>query len=48
VLTEAELDLFKQQLEPVVQRWVEEVKGIGIDGATMVKVARGAIAKHSK
>ena len=48
VLTEAELDLFKQKLEPVVQRWIDEVKGIGIDGATMVKEARAAIAKHSK
>jgi len=48
VLTEAELEQFKQKLEPVVQRWIDEVKGIGIDGAAMVKAARAAVAKHSK
>src|SRR5512134_2517490 len=31
-LSEAELGLFRQKLEPVVQRWVDEVKAKGIDG----------------
>jgi len=47
-LTEAELDAFKQKLEPVVQRWVDEVKGKGIDGNALVKKARALIAKYSK
>jgi TRAP-type C4-dicarboxylate transport system substrate-binding protein len=47
-LTAAELELFKQQLEPVVQRWIDEVKGKGIDGAALVKAAREQIAKYSK
>jgi len=47
VLTEAELDQFKERLEPVVQRWIDEVKSVGIDGATLVKTARAAIKKHS-
>jgi TRAP-type C4-dicarboxylate transport system substrate-binding protein len=47
-LTEAELDLFKEKLEPVVQRWIDEVKSKGIDGAALVKAAREQIAKYSK
>jgi TRAP-type C4-dicarboxylate transport system substrate-binding protein len=48
VLTEAELDLFKAKLDPVVQRWVDEVKGKGIDGQALVDQARKLIAKYSK
>jgi TRAP-type C4-dicarboxylate transport system substrate-binding protein len=48
VLTEAELGLFRKALEPVVQRWIDEVKGQGIDGAALVKAARENIAKYSK
>jgi TRAP-type C4-dicarboxylate transport system substrate-binding protein len=47
-LTQAELKPFEQKLEPVVQRWVDEVKDKGIDGATLVKTARALIAKYSK
>jgi TRAP-type C4-dicarboxylate transport system substrate-binding protein len=47
-LTEAELNLFRQKLEPVVQRWVDEVKTKGIDGNALVKRARALIAKYSK
>jgi len=47
-LTAAELDLFKQKLEPVVQRWVDEVKTKGIDGNALVKRARALVAKYSK
>jgi TRAP-type C4-dicarboxylate transport system substrate-binding protein len=48
VLTEAELAAFRTKLEPVVQRWIDEVKGQGIDGAALVKAARENIAKYSK
>lgn len=44
----AELEKFKTRLEPVVDRWVAEVKGQGIDGDALVKAAREAIAKHSQ
>ena len=47
-ITEAELGLFRQKLEPVVQRWVDEVKGKGIDGNALVKKARALVAKYSK
>ena len=47
-LTEAELALFKQKLEPVVQRWIDEVKSKGIDGKALVDQARTLIAKYSK
>jgi len=47
-LSQAETDAFRKTLEPVVQRWVDEVAKKGIDGNAMVKAAREAIAKHSK
>jgi TRAP-type C4-dicarboxylate transport system substrate-binding protein len=48
VLSEAELQQFRDKLEPVVQRWIDEVKGKGIDGTALVKAAREQIAKYSK
>jgi TRAP-type C4-dicarboxylate transport system substrate-binding protein len=47
-LTEEETAAFREKLEPVVQRWVKEVEGQGIDGTKLVEAARAAIAKHSK
>lgn len=47
VLTQAETEAFRQALEPVVQRWIEEVSPQGIGGARLVAAARNAIAKHS-
>ncbi len=47
-LTAAELAAFEQKLEPVVQRWIDEVKGKGIDGKALVDQARKLIAKYSK
>jgi TRAP-type C4-dicarboxylate transport system substrate-binding protein len=44
-LTQAELNAFEQRLEPVVQRWIDEVKDKGIDGATLVKTARALISR---
>lgn len=48
VLTDAELAAFRTKLEPVVQRWINEVKGQGIDGVALVTAARANIAKFSK
>jgi TRAP-type C4-dicarboxylate transport system substrate-binding protein len=48
VLSDAELAAFRARLEPVVQRWIDEVKGQGIDGVALVKAARENIAKFSK
>jgi TRAP-type C4-dicarboxylate transport system substrate-binding protein len=47
-LSEGEIAAFRQKMEPVVQRWIDDVKGKGIDGAALVKTARELIAKHSK
>jgi TRAP-type C4-dicarboxylate transport system substrate-binding protein len=47
-LSDAELAAFRQKMEPVVQRWVDDVKGKGIDGAALVKTARELIQKYSK
>ena len=47
-LSEAEMAPFKAKLEPVVQRWIDEVAKKGIDGKALVATARAAIAKHSK
>ena len=46
-LTQAETEVFRKTLEPVVQRWIDDVKGKGIDGAALVKKARTLIAKYS-
>lgn len=46
VLSEAETAEFRKVLEPVVQRWIDEVSSQGIDGEGLVKQARELIAKH--
>ncbi|HSM42921.1 MAG TPA: TRAP transporter substrate-binding protein [Afifellaceae bacterium] len=46
-LTEEETAAFKEKLEPVVQRWIDEVSSQGIDGQGLVDKARELIAKHS-
>jgi len=46
-LTTAELRLFREKLEPVVQRWVDEVKSKNIDGQALVRKARELILRHS-
>ncbi len=46
-LTEEETAAFQEVLEPVVDRWIEEVSGQGIDGAALVKKARELVAKYS-
>ncbi|MGI9493292.1 MAG: TRAP transporter substrate-binding protein [Geminicoccaceae bacterium] len=47
VLSEDETAAFQDVLEPVVQRWVDEVTANGIDGEGLVAKARELIAKHS-
>ncbi len=47
VLNADETAAFQAKLEPVVQRWIDEVGSKGIDGAALVKQARDLIAKHS-
>jgi len=46
-LSEAETQVFRDALAPVVDRWVDEVSGKGIDGAGLVDKARGLIADNA-
>lgn len=45
-LTEEEMAKFRTAMEPVVQRWIDEVSAKGIDGKALVDAARAAMAKH--
>lgn len=45
-LTEAETEAFRKAVAPVVERWVGEVAGKGIDGNAMVTKARKLIAEN--
>lgn len=47
VLSEEETEAYRPWLEPVVERWVEDVSGKGIDGAALVAKARERIAANS-
>ncbi len=47
-LTEEEMQAFRTAMEPVVQRWIDEVTAKGIDGQKLVDTARATIAKHHK
>lgn len=40
VVPNAEMEEFKAKLEPVFDRWIADVKKRGIDGRTLVNVAR--------
>lgn len=46
VLSEDETAAFRRALEPVVDRWIDEVTAKGIDGAQLVRTARDLIAGH--
>lgn len=46
-LNEEEMQVFRTAMEPVVQRWIEDVTAKGIDGQALVDAARAAIARHS-
>ena len=47
-LNEEETQAFRTALAPVVGRWIEEVSSQGIDGAALVRKARGQIAVNSR
>ena len=47
-LTEEEMAKFRAALEPVVQRWIDEVTAKGVDGKALVEEARAAIARHKQ
>ena len=47
VLSEEEIGRFREATASVVERWIEEVSGQGIDGEAMVAAAREAVERHS-
>lgn len=47
-LTEEETAAFATALEPVVQRWIDDVGGQGIDGAALVETARDLITDNAE
>lgn len=46
-LSEEETAAFRTALEPVIQRWIEDVSAQGIDGAALVERARELIAANT-
>ena len=48
VLSKEETAEFRRTLEPVVERWIDEVSKDGIDGKALVNKARKLIAEHSQ
>ena len=46
-LSRAETEAFLEQLEPVVDRWIAEVDGKGIDGRALVEKARALSKKNA-
>ena len=44
----AEVDRMKAAAGPVIDRWFDEMKKIGVDGPTLLKDARAMIEKYSK
>ncbi|PRX31937.1 TRAP-type C4-dicarboxylate transport system, substrate-binding protein [Meinhardsimonia xiamenensis] len=47
VLTEEETQAFRDAMQPVVARWVDEVTGKGIDGAGLVAKARELVSANT-
>jgi TRAP-type C4-dicarboxylate transport system substrate-binding protein len=47
VLTEDEMQAFREAMEPVNQRWIEDVTAKGIDGQALYEAAQAAIASHA-
>ncbi|TMV92407.1 TRAP transporter substrate-binding protein [Thioclava sp. BHET1] len=47
VLSEPETAVFRDAMTPVVEKWVEEVNGQGLDGAGLVERARSLIASNA-
>jgi len=47
-LSETETEAFRKAVAPVVDRWIKEVSGKGIDGEALVAKARKLIAQNGK
>ena len=45
-LDEAEVARWKAASQPVIDRWIAEMSGQGIDGAALIEQAKALIAKH--
>ncbi|NBR90256.1 MAG: C4-dicarboxylate ABC transporter, partial [Rhodobacteraceae bacterium] len=45
-LDEAEVARWKEKAKPVVDTWVADMQGKGIDGAALIEQAKALIAKH--
>ncbi|MGH1416064.1 MAG: TRAP transporter substrate-binding protein [Pelagimonas sp.] len=45
-LTPEEVGRFKEKAQPVIDRWVAEMDGKGIDGRALIERAKGLIKKH--
>jgi TRAP-type C4-dicarboxylate transport system substrate-binding protein len=48
VLSPEATEAFRQKLDPVVQQWIDEVSGQGIDGEALVGRARELIGEHGE
>jgi TRAP-type C4-dicarboxylate transport system substrate-binding protein len=48
VLTEEETEAMLAAFAPVVDRWIADMEGQGIDGAALVERARELVAQHSR
>jgi TRAP-type C4-dicarboxylate transport system substrate-binding protein len=48
VLSEDETAAFQGALEPVAQRWVDDIEGEGVDGQALVDRARELTAEHAR
>jgi len=48
VLNEEEIAQWEEALEPVTERWIQDVKKDGIDGRKLIMKARELVKKHSK
>ena len=46
-LDQDQIAAFRQQLEPVTDRWIADVESKGIDGRALVETARATIAKYA-
>lgn len=48
VLDQPQTDAFEKALKPVIERWVAEANGAGINGSDLLSKAKAAIAKHAQ
>ena len=48
VLNKEEIDQWEKALEPVTERWIQDVAEDGVDGKRLVMKARELVAKYSK